>query len=837
MSLVTVITCLAVGQLGSQEVANEDPNDLDPAPMGDPAKLAGAPKEEEPEAVEAKEEEPEAGEAKEEEPEAGDAKEEEPEAGDAKGDSKKNDKEEEKSEKKSTVESVLGDYASAVNLQQNFAPIGARAVKPIPSDAKITPNYIEHFCDYNNLVFFQNDGYLHVDAPENIGRNLIVIDAGFGKDVIKALRNDSVLHVPAGEPEKDPDRLTAHIVSGYNQLHFLDVARSHLLVEGQIEFRHFIVEKFGLDADVIVGQPSIPAKEKIASQRPGADGDRVITSEILFEDDGFEMRAFRFEHAWVEETMLEFGKLDGNEKDEVVAPGVFDAFVRLCSAATGKPYKVVTDGEIEPTGADTDQIQRKGADQDEVDGDVGNREDIREITYKNNRKSNISKELAREPLTDLQAAWAANALDTRIQLAKDASQDRLRAIEEDYLSSGFSGYGNGGGGSAQLLLEVLDNPVALQLLLERQRARSQVTLPPLVERVVPVGAPVVSPFEAFKSDISMAFLAPSARAKDSGARKLTGGRMEQNPGMIADPATNSIIIIEEKRLMGTFEKIRRQLDVAPHLVEINVAIVDINTNHTFDWEVDAGFTGLDRVTRGSRLSNRTIFDGGLFNSDGSPADRSVVSNPFTGGFLDSGITPQAVVRGSSFGISGQLIMPNWSLQARIRALEGTEDMKIIARPSLLTIDGRTAALTSTDSIFIDTLGKLDAELFKVNAPFAFSVTPRMVGNGESGEVVLAIEIEESQVASKVEDETPFVGRSRIQTSAILGEAESLVIGGRYLTDERERESRAPIVGKIPVVGAAFKDRQYRRSKKQRLFVITPRIIDPMSLHPSNSSRD
>ncbi len=92
-------------------------------------------------------------------------------------------------------------------------------------------------------------------------------------------------------------------------------------------------------------------------------------------------------------------------------------------------------------------------------------------------------------------------------------------------------------------------------------------------------------------------------------------------------------------------------------------------------------------------------------------------------------------------------------------------------------------------------------------------------------VQLLVDVEDGNIDRlKKVDELPTVRRSGISTQALVGENEALVIGGYNNEQESQRNDGVPVLGSIPLIGALFSYKTAAHQKRERLFIIKPRII-------------
>ncbi|MGI9242220.1 MAG: hypothetical protein ACR2RV_15585, partial [Verrucomicrobiales bacterium] len=491
-----------------------------------------------------------------------------------------------------------------------------------------------------------------------------------------------------------------------------------------------------------------------------------------------EVRSFRFEHAWVATVTL-----DGKGDNKIVAPGIFNLFTKLCGQVRNEEFSATN---VTTTTAESAQISLalRQAESTNI-GDFDNLYDLRS-------KQLVAESLLGGPIIG-GAMTESSSLDQRAAAAQD-----LSGIADDIL---FPGEG--------------------------------ISSPPPVERLLPAG---VSRLDVRSGIPQRLGASPPSNRGTSGVSYSIGeesGLLEQgvapadlpqlHAGVVADPTTNTIIVCDEARFMDAYEEIHRELDKPQYLVEISAAIIDINVDSTLAFSSRYGGFGTKKLGSETRLSGRGRFDGGLFDSGATP-------QPFPGGVLPL-FDPNFTIATDPLSIAAQVIGSSGQLNARFQILQRDKHAKMLARPTLLTIDGAKAVFSDNDSVFVEAPGEHNADLYRVNAPLAFEVTPRILG-GSSDELRLVVKITDSAGPPQKTGDVPVVGESLIDTSAIVGQGQSLLIGGRFRTEQEEMDRSVPLLGRIPVIGLAFKDRGVKNVRFQRLFLITPRIIDPMTLRPS-----
>ena len=276
------------------------------------------------------------------------------------------------------------------------------------------------------------------------------------------------------------------------------------------------------------------------------------------------------------------------------------------------------------------------------------------------------------------------------------------------------------------------------------------------------------------------------------APAASGNVMADTVFINADRRLNAVIIHDLESKMSMYESLINTLDKPLAQVEINVSIIDINTN------------SLDQLGINWRLGkdDRDFIRFNPFKTDGD----SVPANTFS---TIINIT------------SGKLL-------ARVNLLSDTGKAKVLARPSVLTLDNTEAVLDNSQTFYVRVAGQEAAELFPVTYGSVLKVTPRIVAEPSGRKLHLSVNIQDGgQAAGSGVDNIPVVKNSSISTQAVINENESLLIGGYYYEENIEGQSKVPILGDMPFVGAVFRNKTNKQTKNVRLFLITPRIVNLM----------
>ena len=263
----------------------------------------------------------------------------------------------------------------------------------------------------------------------------------------------------------------------------------------------------------------------------------------------------------------------------------------------------------------------------------------------------------------------------------------------------------------------------------------------------------------------------------------------------ADEATNMVLVRASAEQMADIESLIAKLDVARSMIEVEASIIDITSDEIqalgFDWRYTSG--------------------GGLRELQLSPAVSTTTS---------SGAIPQ----GGGFNITTLLASGGRELLARVRALEASGNARVVSQPKVLGAANRTAVLSDKRTASVRVAGNQDARLYSVETGTTLRVTPRLIQQGDLTRIAMELLIEDGGFSSQTVDDVPIAQRTSISTIATLNEGQALLIGGIEVEGSSSGRSGIPLLSKLPYIGRLFQFDSSQASRRQRLFLITPKRV-------------
>jgi type III secretion protein C len=309
-----------------------------------------------------------------------------------------------------------------------------------------------------------------------------------------------------------------------------------------------------------------------------------------------------------------------------------------------------------------------------------------------------------------------------------------------------------------------------------------------------IAAPLRETAPALPADDSRSAMAAGNAGQPSVARQPSAQPIPLRPVIQADSRLNALIIKDTPAHMPAYEELIRLLDVPTKLIEIEAVIVDVNASNVAELGIDWGARA-----------------GGV-----------------AGGFGRPDAEPDSVTGRIIFGrdVSPTTVIPNAGnfLMARVRILEGKGSARVVSRPSVLTVDNLGALIDLSETLYVQSIGERVATVVPISVGTTLKVTPHIIDTANGQAVHMVVDIEDGAIQDTSTQTLPRIRRSTIGTQAVMNERESLLIGGFNAESDVRSSDKVPGLGDLPAVGFLFRKKSTKVEKRERLFLITPKII-------------
>ncbi len=282
----------------------------------------------------------------------------------------------------------------------------------------------------------------------------------------------------------------------------------------------------------------------------------------------------------------------------------------------------------------------------------------------------------------------------------------------------------------------------------------------------------------------------------------------------ADETLNALIVRAAPADLAEIRTIVDQLDVRRAQVLIEAAFVEVSGTASEALGVQWGYGDPENGVGGTSLSvpgqlSLSSIAGLLEGSDAAASESTSFSGLLAGGANESGDIRMGVV---------------------IQAVESNTNTNLLSTPSIMTLDNEEAEIIVGENVpFITgtSLSSNNDNPFQTIERQDVGLTLRVTPQINDGDVV---RLQLVQEVSNVSNET-ITGAADISTqkrsvkSVILAnDGEIIVTGGLVRDDVEEVVNKVPLLGDIPLLGALFRAKSEKMTKRNLLLFLQPTIV-------------
>jgi len=319
-----------------------------------------------------------------------------------------------------------------------------------------------------------------------------------------------------------------------------------------------------------------------------------------------------------------------------------------------------------------------------------------------------------------------------------------------------------------------------------------------------------------------------------GAAGGGGSNVDSSVTILADVATNALIMTAPPKIMKSLMAVIDKLDIRRAQVQVEAIIVEVDVNKSSNLGVQWLLFGQGSSTVPAGIVNLPGAGTSIVNLAAAALSGGVVSGTTTGVATGaSAISSSTIGTGASLAV-GRINNNGTSFAALLQALRSDGSSNIISTPSLITMNNEEAEVKVTQEIPLITgsYSNSTQAVGGTTSPFTtiqreevgtiLKVTPHI---NEGNSVQLKIEQEDSSPGAKLTDSADISTNKRsIKTTVLIEDGGVIVLGGLMSDSVTESEDRVPGLGAIPLLGNLFKSRSGSHQKKNLLVFIRPKIL-------------
>ena len=355
-----------------------------------------------------------------------------------------------------------------------------------------------------------------------------------------------------------------------------------------------------------------------------------------------------------------------------------------------------------------------------------------------------------------------------------------------------------------------------------ERERQEIETNRQLEELAPLQTEFIKIKYASAQDLFKLFGNRGSQNVATGASQNTDANRNQREAsilsprgqVIVDERTNSLMVTETAEKLEELRRLIKLIDVPIRQVLIEARIVIASTD--FSQQIGVQWGGAGRDADGNKL----------WSIGGSQQTLSEVNNGDDITFPDALAVDLGVVGQGTSSVAIGFTSNDLLLNAELSALEASGRGEIVSQPKVITGDKQPATIQQGTEIPYQTSsasGETTVE-FK-DAVLKLDVTPHITPDGR---VLMKLVINQDSVGEFINGEfgsqIPTIDTTALNTEVLVGNGETVVLGGVFQTEEIVSETKTPVLGDIPYVGRLFRKDVTETNKNETLIFITPRIL-------------
>ena len=273
--------------------------------------------------------------------------------------------------------------------------------------------------------------------------------------------------------------------------------------------------------------------------------------------------------------------------------------------------------------------------------------------------------------------------------------------------------------------------------------------------------------------------------------------------VLSDDQTNVLMVRETNAAIEDIRRTLKRFDVEVAQIMVEARVVTASANFSESLGVKWGFANGPTTVLG----------------DGQLSLGSAITGPGIEGVGQSGLNVDFGVAGPSLAVG--FIKNSLLLSAELSALESSGNGEVISQPKVITTNGKAANITSGQQIPYQTVEDGTTTTAFKDVALSLNVTPQL---NPGDRIAMDLAINQDSVGSTLANGEISINTNQLTTSVVVSDGDTIVLGGVFRTEASDGVQKVPGLGDIPILGAAFRNKQVTEQKNELLIFITPKLI-------------
>lgn len=265
--------------------------------------------------------------------------------------------------------------------------------------------------------------------------------------------------------------------------------------------------------------------------------------------------------------------------------------------------------------------------------------------------------------------------------------------------------------------------------------------------------------------------------------------------------SNALLIYASSQKINMLKNMIKELDMVKTQVYVKAKIIEVNNSMVNNIGIEYGIFGM-------KSSSSELF---TFSSNLNGLSSNSISVPSI-----------------NLGLSLDSIDSILALGATINLLKQNNALNVVSEPSILCLNNKTSSIYVGEKKSIKTAssvsdgGTSNDSFTRENIGLTLKVKPR-ISSDNKVQLQLQTVLENFSQTSSTNNQ-PDTFKKEINTSAIVNNGESVIIGGLIEDKSENVNNDIPFISDIPILGNLFKNTNEVIIKNNLVIIVTPYII-------------
>jgi type IV pilus assembly protein PilQ len=324
-----------------------------------------------------------------------------------------------------------------------------------------------------------------------------------------------------------------------------------------------------------------------------------------------------------------------------------------------------------------------------------------------------------------------------------------------------------------------------------------------------------------------------AKASDmAGLIKSQGGSLMSNRGSVAvDERTNTLLLQDTADRLADIRRLVATLDIPVRQVLIEARIVVVNDDFKRDLGARVGYTTAQSngsgiwTTSGSAAATDTAIGSALSNRAANGQVNPVqIPTGSTGAPQRYNVNLPVASPAGSFALG--ILGSNYIVDLELSAAQAETRAEVISSPRVITANQKEATIEQGTEIPYQQSASSGATTISFKkAVLSLKVTPQITPDNR---IILDLDVKKDTIGTITVSSggvnVPSIDTREIVTQVLVNDGQTVVLGGILETEHRDDQTKVPLLGDIPVLGALFKLQSKVNNKDELLIFVTPKIV-------------